>query len=681
MRAVFCFAASILAVSIILAGSQVAAAGTMTLISPDAPAPIIVIGAEPAASERYAAEQMATYLEKMTGRKIEVVDDRYELAPRFNHGKLIAIGRSKLTASIDTTGLGCEQYIMDVRPNMIAIIGGSRPASPGQPARDAGTLYGVYDFLEGLDVRWYRPEPWGEHVPKTLEISIETGKKVSPKPPYMMRATLSGGMSYAREETYEETMQARTWAARNRLNAGFTDEARWPGRVAKFGGMEKHAVGDHSHTATIPPSEYFDSHPEYYALVDGERVTYDLCLGNTDVQRLFADKLIAKAKANPYISSLSAEPNDARGGSCQCPLCKALDMPKNTRVHGQWSNRVAAFGNAVARMVAKEAPWLKVQWLGYSTHTSAPTNISQLEPNTIIMLAPINSWDDWTKKLMDSSSAGNSRFVQTAKDWAALKPSCLMGYQYWEGYGWPGPIPVARVVADRMRNYRTLGIKGMYNESVVSWGPQGLDYYMVARLMWNPDLDVDEELDLYYKNYYGPAETPMKAYHERLMNALQTAKRGVTSGGRGMHLIFTPVLVKELGDYMSEAQASVKGQPLYERRLYGVWAGYEFSRRISEMLTLKKNTGVLTDAGNAGSYYKSAEAEDAYRDLVRWMRSVSSDDAVFDMAANFKDDAAEIIFPKRGLSFGSVFLHVLPGDVLKTSYYQGPGEEVVLEGF
>ena len=216
----------------------------------------------------------------------------------------------------------------------------------------------------------------------------------------------------------------------------------------------------------------------------------------------------------------------------------------------------------------------------------------------------------------------------------------------------------------------------------MSWGPQGLDFYMVAKLAWNPDLDVEKELNLYYRNYYGPAAGPMKAYHERLMRALEKHKYRIHSGGRGLYLLFTPALVKELGEHMSSARELVKGQPLYERRLKGVWAGYEFSRRISEILVLKKRHGVLKDTpgwNGRGSYYESAEAKETYCDLVRWMRTVNKDDAVFDMAAEFEEDAAESIFPKGDV--GTVFLCYLPLDLLTNELYPNRREEVLLEDF
>ncbi len=674
MRAMSCLVAGIAFMAAAPAGVMPAGAATMMLVGPDGPAPVIVIGADAGPAERYAARELATYLERITDTTIETVDDTAIPA-----GTIIAVGRSALTASMATAGLDPEQYIIHVGPKLLAIVGGRRAMRPGRPARDCGTLYGVYEFLESLGVRWYRPEPWGEHVPSMAEIELEMGTRVSPKPSYRLRSTLGGGQWYFREESAEEIERAAIWAVRNRLNAACRISD--PERDAALGGREAYAWG-HIYSRMIPPAEFFDSHPEYFALIDGQRRPVDLCLGNPELQRLFADRLIARARDLPYMTSLSVEPDDCRGSQCECELCRAMDEPHNPRVGGQGSNRVAAFANIMARMVAAEAPWVKLQWLAYSSHTAAPTNLERLEPNTIIMPAPINAWDDWRRPLLDESSPANRRFVQTLADWRALRPSCLMIYQYWEGYGWPGPLPITRTVADRLRSYRTLGVKGLYWEAVMSWGPQGLDYYMTARLAWNPDLDVDRELQLYYRNYYGPAAEPMAAYHERWMDALAQAEYPVHSGGRGMHLVCTPALIAELGEYMDQARALVAGQPLYERRLGGVWAGYEFARRISEILTLRKRHGVPVDRpgweGRAW-YLRSTEAEDAYRELIRWMRGVNAEAPVFDMAAQFDCDVAEVIFPEGNA--GACWLSYLPGDVLRDRLVPIGQEQAALAAF
>jgi hypothetical protein len=276
-----------------------------------------------------------------------------------------------------------------------------------------------------------------------------------------------------------------------------------------------------------------------------------------------------------------------------------------------------------------------------------------------------------------------------------------MVWEYYDGYGWPGPLPMTYSVADRWREYRTLGIKGIFNHSYTSWGPQGLDRYMSVKLAWNPDLEVEKELNLYYRNYYGPAARPMKAYHERLFKAFATARYPVQSGGRGMHLLFTPALVKELGEHITDAQALVKGQPLYERRLKGVWAGYEFARRVSEILVLKKKHGVPVSSSDppghlapeiarpayvgAGNYLQSPEAEKAYGDLIRWVRSVNTEDHVFVMIRDqsmcpITEDVAETIFPTKGWP-ESIWIAYLPSDILMNAMNCDTSEEIILKDF
>ena len=669
-----CFViASISAVSCAVLGQD-----EITLIGPDKPEPVIVIGVGATPSENYAAQEMAGYLGTITDRKITISDDSNLPKGRV----IIALGRNKLTESIDVSSLDCEQFITDIQPDRLTIIGGRRDAKPGQGARDAGTLYGVYEFLDGLGVRWYRPEAWGVHVPKMATINLNIGRTISPKPSYNVRAQLGTGMGVFRGQTIDQRVETFIWLARNRGNVYCKtgDAARDALLDAKVGGGERYSW-THAYGTIVPKAEFFESNPDYFSLVKGKREPVDLCLGNPELQKVFTERLIATAQRDPLMSSISVDPDDARGGTCECELCKAMDLPLITSLYGDGSNRVVAFNNKVAEAAAKEAPWVKVGWLAYSSHTLAPTNIERLAPNTIITIAPINRLNDWRTGLMNESSS-NANLVKTIRDWARLKPYTMQVYEYYAGYRWPGPTPFTRSVADRWRNYRKLGITGINNETVISWGPQGLDMFMSARLAWNPDMVLEKELNLYYKNYYGPAENPMRAYHERLMDALETAKYPVRSGGQGMYLIFTPALVNELRVYIRNAQRLVKDKPLYERRLRGVALGYEFARRVSDILVLKKKTGVLTEIpGRRGAYYKSEEARNAYGDLVRWVRRVNTGDSIFDISRRFKVDAAEVVFLDSGRGAGAAWLYHLPLDILTNDLHPHTSEEIILADF
>lgn len=130
-----------------------------------------------------------------------------------------------------------------------------------------------------------------------------------------------------------------------------------------------------------------------------------------------------------------------------------------------------------------------------------------------------------------------------------------------------------------MKAYRDLKNEGIYNETYSHWGPQGIGLYFFTRLSWNPDLDTARELDLYCKNYFGPAYRPMKEYHLLLENA---AHAGIPfySYGIDAHCIFTPAVVQRMGVLINQAKALIGDKQPYAKRFEGVWAGYEYTRLV-----------------------------------------------------------------------------------------------------
>ena len=609
---------------------QPALSETVKFIGPGVADPIIVVGTGATESERFAAEELSTHLGEMTGRKIAIMDE-----PAYRgclsddndraRGKVIAVGVSGLTALYDISALGVEQYIIDIKPEMAVIVGG-RLEPVGGLARDRGTLYGVYDFLEGLGVRWYRPEPWGWHIPKLDSVELQLGKGTSDPPAFFYRANLSGGLMRWGKATPENTELAYLWSSRQRLNRDT--------RSNRYGGAVYYNYY-HCYNSYVPASKYLESNPEYFALVGGKRgggrSQPQLCLSNRQLQELFVKKLIELARANPHFSSLSLEPNDGTGSSmCECASCVAMDDPNHPHTV---TNRLMAFNNIVARKFAAAVPEMKLHALAYSAHTAPPTIVDYLESNIIVMIAPINAWSDWTKELLDPTSVWNSKLVNAIKEWSKLRSNVWV-YEYWAGYNWLGPIPMEKMVAEKIRSYRDLGVQGIYNETHPSWGPQGLLMYVTAKLQWDPDIDIDAELAVYYRNYYGPAAGPMQSYHERWQKAFENSRGTVVSGGAGMHMLCRPALIAELGVHMNSAQQMVRGKPLYERRLAGVRAGYELSRRVSEIMSLKlvDKDSVLTPQKPRGRYQKSPMAEAAWPEFEKWLAGFGDGDAIFDLA-------------------------------------------------
>jgi hypothetical protein len=593
--------------------SAAPASKDLTLVAPGR-IPTVVVMPDAVASEKFAAQELATYLGKISGQKIPIIESKSLPTQKL----VVIIGHHPANASLHPEKLGVEESVVAVEANQVRIVGGMKPPvdlgkdKDGNEqiyVNDRGTLYGVYELLNDLGVRWYRPEPWGEFVPQTSTIKLTIGQRSS-APVFTYRQGMNS-YRWWKDETREQRSQARLWGTRNRQNTNMWTGIEQGGyRIVNF---------DHSYRYLVPHEAYFATHPEYFALIDGQRstdVNAQLCLGNKAVQDLVTEKIIQQAKDHPEQEIASLEPNDGHAW-CQCELCTAMDDPQlinaaTSKVSK--ANRVAAFNNIIAKRLAAAMPGAKVGWLAYNQHTEVPTLVKSLEPNTIVRAAAYaNGYSDYSRKLRDPASPQNARFLQILEGYGKLAP--LGVYEYWSGYAWFGPLPVTSVMVDRLREYRKLNVDSVYLEAHPSWGPQGIDLYMFTRLLWNPNMDVQKELDLYYKNYYGPAAKAMKSYHE----LIETKSQGgpiYYGGGYNLQKLFTPDLVSQMGEYMDQARQQVKGKAPYEQRLEGVWAGYEFVRRLNEFFRIRGQSKLM-------------EAAATFDDLERFVQSYKEGD-VFD---------------------------------------------------
>src|SRR5258707_1079197 len=120
----------------------------------------IVIATNALASEHYAAEELQTYLQKMSGAKLPIITDNERVRSRE-----ILVGQSAHVQK-----LGLQAGLEKLGPDSFTILTHGRDLmiAGGQPR---GTLNGVHAFLEEkLGVRWFTPEL--EVVPKTNRIVL-----------------------------------------------------------------------------------------------------------------------------------------------------------------------------------------------------------------------------------------------------------------------------------------------------------------------------------------------------------------------------------------------------------------------------------------------------------------------------------------------------------------------------
>ena len=565
-----------------------AAPGKSLVLSGDNVTPRIIIATNAVDSEKYASQELSEYLGKITGKTVEtVVSD--VAPPASSAAPVIILGHHSQNADLEPGKLALEESIVSIEENRLRIVGGKETpiVMPNKTlrARDRGTLYGAYHFLNSLGVRWYRPEPWGEHVPQLKTIDLPFGKKTY-KPAYKYRHSNNLYRWFA-DQTKEQSEMATTWAVRNFVNTNTSAGDK------RGGAYVVHIA--HAYSGLIHPGKYFKDHPEYFALINGKRErTGQPCLGNPEVIDIMAKAVIARAKANPNLDTISLSPNDGTAW-CECELCRALDDPKLLAPNGgearlgkvSMTNRVAHAHNIIAKRLAQEVPGAKVAWYAYLSTSETPTLVDKLEPN--IIAAPTSmaaAYGNYSKLLDDPKARGNVNFKGILEGWSAMAP--LVTREYWSGGCWYGPIPLLTVLQDRLQQYRKYRVEGTINECHPSWGPQTDLHYFAAQLLWNPDLDMQKELELFCENYYGPAAKPMLQYHRLLEKASLNGPDWFFSGRFIDRLFVDEKLIEEMGRLIGQAKPLAEGKEPYARRFHGAWAGYEVARVRCQVEQYKK---------------------------------------------------------------------------------------------
>lgn len=91
------------------------------------------------------------------------------------------------------------------------------------------------------------------------------------------------------------------------------------------------------------------------------------------------------------------------------------------------------------------------------------------------------------------------------------------------------------------------------------WHLYGPHTYLVARLLWDAEGDVDAIMDDFYTSFCGNAAPYVKAYWERIDKAYAQTDIHVGSF-YGIHVVWTPELVNACREDLAQAAQAVKGR-------------------------------------------------------------------------------------------------------------------------
>jgi len=127
------------------------------------------------------------------------------------------------------------------------------------------------------------------------------------------------------------------------------------------------------------------------------------------------------------------------------------------------------------------------------------------------------------------------------------------------------------------------------------WATQGLNYYILAKLHWNADLNVDEAIDDYCRSGFADAADQIKSYLlrvEQLTNSTAAKKmRDINSRTTDVTEFYTPQVIAELHGFLDAANEAVKDNEEIHRRIAFLELGLDFTELQAEIYRLLRLSG------------------------------------------------------------------------------------------
>jgi len=567
-----------------------------------------------AGGDAMAAEVLAEWLKKMTGAEVPVVNAAVE-------GKVaIYVGQAAVKAGLDLKGIesATHEGVRVVCDGKRVLIGGQNGTS---------TVKAVCRFLEELGCRYYMDHPMGE-VYLTAKTLVVKEMDLREKPGFAMRQ-----------------IWGSNWG-------GNTLWKIWNGA----GGIP-FAQG-HSWGAYVDKG-LFETHPEYFALRNGERKKGDwYCTSSPELRKIFAEGVIKTLEAHGGQSASISPPDGV--SYCECDKCKAQDDPASIEPSSGKvcvTDRYVDFFNAVAKQVGQKFPEARLSFYCYADYTQAPTRGMKLEPNLVAWIAPLRycrmhaigseicpSRAQLAEMIDGWSKAGQAIAYRTYNYNLA---ECLVPYSMLSVWGHDVPYLKAH------------GAVGINLESLASWQIYGPHMYASLRLAYDPAGDVGKIQEDYFANFYGPKAGPiMKRYWLGIDRAF--AELHAHAGSFfAIHKVYTLAFLAECRKLIDEAMAAVKDEPAYLARVAMHGEGLKNAEQHEQMRVLL-NAG---KAGEAREVYQALLARTDAQTAARYGNHYTSDYLKRFIGKEIEPAAAAIAAPNK-------LIAVLP-DQWKLMYDEG----------
>jgi hypothetical protein len=436
---------------------------------------------DPAATpcERYAAGEFQTLFRAMTGVELP-------LAEKATSGTgAVLIGPDAVAKAGQKPApaeLGEEGLRIQVSGKSVAIDGG----------RPRGTLYGVYEFFEECCGARYLTFDHTYFPEDAASTAIPLGTRT-------FVPTFAFRWSY-----YGETLRNPEFASRLRTNTVSDDP--------KLGGRTGYRLVSHNVAYLVPPAKYGATHPEYYALVDGQRKLEmggggpQLCMTNPDVLEVVVQAVLEEIEKNPTAKNINIAQMDHES-YCTCDACAAIDAREESH-----AGATLAFVNAVAERIEKTHPDVLLSTYAYQ-YTRKPPKTLCARHNVLIQLCSIECCD--FHAIDDPSCPLNREFCDDMAIWKTKADTLLIWHYNTNFHGYMLPFPNLRSIGKSVAYFHENNGRGVFMQAAgngFSTELSDLRNYVMSRCLWKPGRDSWKETEEFCRLHYREAARPILDY-------------------------------------------------------------------------------------------------------------------------------------------------------------------------
>ena len=433
----------------------------------------------------FAASEATNFLSRVLGTEVPL-----SFSPSRGRTQIV-LGSNEWTraAGIMTERLARDAFVIKASGSRIAIAGRDDPAAEPlvlnrrherQQDYERATLFGVYDFLERYaGVRFYFPGELGTVVPRRTALEVAEGERLC-----------APGFTYRR---YSFSYGPKGSLALNWLRLRMeTEYLQCCHGTRDFRLLERYAKTNPEYFALLPDPHTKELKRDCLPSSAGRRSGH-LC-HTSDVWERMLD--IAKTTDRKVVDVM---PEDGFH-RCECKKCRAeWRADANYATELIW-RRTADF----ARRLAKARPDLTVTQMVYTPYRRVPD--FELPGNLKVMVAEMGPWSGVERRRIE--------------DGEILAWRRKMGERV---FLWVYPAKVAALKLDDVpqitphavaRYFKALApdVFGAYYESETDrFLYNYLNYYVYAKVAWDPSVDVDALLDEHDRLMFGAAAGEMSA--------------------------------------------------------------------------------------------------------------------------------------------------------------------------